>query len=124
MSKTRLKALLRQIESGKLKTDAARILQYIIENKYTSRPLISDALDMKLQTVVARVSDLLDLGIIEVVPTDQETDYEILTHVPDTIRQMDNAFERRKAKFNAWKKRGMKEFGDFLDLSQLELTFN
>lgn len=119
---TRLKALLSQLESGKMKSDSARILQYIMDNEYTSRPLISDALGIKLQTVVARVSDLLDMGIIEVIVSGREgVDYEILTHQPNPLKQSDNAYQRKKSKYIQWKKRGVKEFSEFLKLDQLEL---
>ncbi len=133
-NKTKIKALMNQIESGKIKTDSCRILNYIIKNRFTSRPLIADGLGMKLQTVVARVSDLLDMGIIEVVETDNKPfgsglfetvdDYEILTHQTNALGQVKNATERRRAKFNQWKKRGVKEFSDFLQLEQIELQFD
>lgn len=123
MSKTRLKALLRQVESGQAKSDMARILKYIIDNNVTNRQLISDGMGIKLQTVVARVSDLLDMGVIEVkqVSKNHGFTHEVLTHQPDPMRQVQNAYERKKEKFAQWKKRGEREFSDFLDLSQLEL---
>ena len=120
---TKLKALLKQIESGKMETDVAKILSYVITNRYTSRPLIADGLNMKLQTVVGRVSDLLDMGILEAFSNEGD-EYEILQYQADPLRQAKNAVDRKKKKFERWKKRGINEFGDFLDLSQLEFGFS
>lgn len=127
MSKTRLKALMKQIESGQMKTDAAKILDYIIKEKMTSRPMIGDALGIPEKTVSARVSGLLDMGVIEVIETDplpiDSPEYEILSYQKDPLRQVKNAHERKKEKFNQWKKRGINEFVEFLNEEQLELKF-
>lgn len=127
MSKTRLKALMKQIESGQMKTDAAKILDYIIKEKMTSRPMIGDALGIPEKTVSARVSGLLDMGVIEVIETDplpiDSPEYEILSYQKDPLRQVKNAYDRKKEKFNQWKKRGINEFVEFLNEEQLELKF-
>lgn len=128
MSKTRLKALMNQIDSGQMKTDAARVLNYIINNGMTSRPMIGDALNMPEKTVSARVSGLLDMGVIVVLDPEtynelpiEKPEYEILAYVKEPLAQVKNAYNRKKAKFNAWKKRGLNEFGEFLNEDQLVL---
>lgn len=128
---TKVKALLHQIETGKMKTDLVKILDYIMVNEMTSRPLIADGLNMKLQTTVARVSDLLDMGIVEVIDchdgigslTFEHLDYEILKHQPDPIKVAKNAYERKRDKFEKWKKRGLNEFSEFFNPEQFELNF-
>ncbi len=125
MSKTRLKALMKQIESGQMETDSARILDYIMMHGMTSRPIISDVLGIPEKTVSARVSMLLDIGVLEVVEHDSgdKPDYEILRYQRDAMRQVANAHERKRKKFISWKKRGLKEFSDFLNEEQLKLKF-
>ena len=127
---TKVKALLHQIETGKMKSDLVKILNYIMINEMTSRPLIADGLNMKLQTTVARVSDLLDMGIVEVVDSSdllfgsyyfEDLDYEILKYQPDPIKVAKNAYERKREKFEKWKKRGLNEFSEFFNPEQFEL---
>ena len=121
LTNTRIKALLKQIETGKIDTDSAKILNYIKTNVMTSRPMIEDSLGMSHQTASARVSDLLDMGIIEVVESD--ADYEILKYQPSEHSQIKNARKRKYDKYVKWKKRGVEQFSDFLDLDQLEIQF-
>lgn len=129
---TKVKALLHQIETGKMKTDLVKILNYIMVNEMTSRPLIADGLNMKLQTTVARVSDLLDMGIVEVVDLNEVVsltyldylDYEILQYQSDPIKVAKNAYERKREKFEKWKKRGLNEFSEFFNPEQFELNFD
>jgi len=116
--KTRLKALMKQIDSGQMKSDIVRILDYIMKNEMSSPPMISDALNIPIVTVRPRCTNLLDMGIIEVVESD--ADHEILKHQKDSIRVAKNAYERKKAKFDQWRKRGLNEFSEFLNENQLE----
>jgi hypothetical protein len=119
---TKIKALMKQIESGEMKTDSAKILDFIINEKFSSRPLICDALSMLTQTATGRLNDLQDYGIIEVVKTDLEPEYHIYTYQSDPMRQIENAYYRKKAKFIQWQKRGKLEFYEFLNENQLELN--
>lgn len=117
---------MRQIDSGQMKNDASRVLNYIIINGYTSLPLICDALGMPEKTVSARLSGLQDIGIIEIVPSKEgeQTDFQIYLYQSDPMSQVNNAYRRKKAKFNQWKKRGVTEFSEFLGLEQIELQFD
>ncbi len=125
-NRTKIKALMAQIDSGQIKNDAARILKFIIDQKFSSLPIICDLLGMPEKTVSARLSGLQDIGIIEVVePKEGEVDeFQVYKHQPYPLAQVKNHHQRRKAKFNQWKKRGAKEFSDFLQLEQLELNFD
>jgi predicted ArsR family transcriptional regulator len=62
--RAKMEALLKQIESGKIETDKAKILNYIINNPESSRIDILEALDMLENTATGRISDLEDLGLI------------------------------------------------------------
>ena len=84
-------------------------------------PLICDALDMPEKTVSARLSGLQDMGIIQVVKQEPAPDYHIYKHQESPAMQIHNAYMRRKAKFEQWKKRGFNEFSDFLNMAQMEL---
>ncbi len=119
---TKVKSLMKQIESGKMQSDSARILNFIIKEKYISRPLICDALGILTQTATARLGDLQDYGIVEVVKTDLDPEYDIYKYQSDPMRQVKNAYNRKKMKFEQWKRRGKKEFSEFLHENQLELN--
>lgn len=125
-NKTKIKALMNQIESGKIESDACRILDTIIRHQYSSLPLLCDYLGMPEKTVSARLSGLQDIGIIEIVHPEEgeKHDFQIYRYQPDPMRQVRNVNDRRRAKFNQWKKRGVREFSDFLQLEQLELQFD
>ena len=113
MNETKIKALQKQIDSGQLKTDAARILNFIIKQGFSSAPLICDALGMPEKTVSARCAGLQDLGILEVVPL-KNSDFQVYTHQPMKKLQIWNAYKRKEAKFKQWHKRGLNEFPEFL----------
>ncbi len=114
-NETKIQALNKQIDSGKMKTDAARVLNFIIEEKFSSMPLLCDALNLPEKTVSARLSGLQSIGVIEVVPhNDKVPQYNIYTHQPVKKIQIYNAYKVKEAKFAQWKKRGLKEFPEFL----------
>lgn len=112
-NETKIRALQRQIDSGQLKTDQARILNFIIKEGFSSMPLICDALKMPEKIVSARCAGLQDLGILEVVPM-KNADFQVYTHQPVKKIQIYNAYKRKEAKFKQWHKRGLKEFPEFL----------
>jgi predicted DNA-binding transcriptional regulator len=113
MNETKIKALQKQIDSGQIKTDAARILDFVIENAFATAPEICKQLKMPEKTVSARCAGLQDLGILEVMPM-KYSDFQIYTHQPVKKLQIYNAYKRKEAKFKQWKKRGLKEFPEFL----------
>jgi len=59
-----MEALLKQIESGKIETDKAKILNYIINNPNSTWLDIKISLNLLENTAGARISDLEDLGLI------------------------------------------------------------
>lgn len=57
---------LQLIQSGKITTDKQRVYQEIKNNPNITLRELRKALKMKHQTVSARLSDLLDLGVVEI----------------------------------------------------------
>jgi len=114
-NQTKIQALTKQIDSGQLKTDSAKILDFIKKEGFSSLPIICDALGMPEKTVSARLSGLQDLGILEIVPYKENVpQYQIYTFQPVKKIQIYNAYKRKEFKFHQWKKRGLKEFPEFL----------
>jgi predicted DNA-binding transcriptional regulator len=113
--KPKIKALLNQISSGKLKTDMARVLYYIKTHPYTTLPEIERKLFLKHETASARVSDLLDIGIIE----EQGVKKTVLGHYtyfkfqPDIRAQEANSAERKFQKFKIWRNKWV-QFEEFI----------
>jgi DNA-binding MarR family transcriptional regulator len=60
---------LQQINSGKITTDKQRVYQAIKKNPNITLRELRKTLKMKHQTVSARLSDLLDLGVVEICGT-------------------------------------------------------
>lgn len=60
---------LQQIQSGKITTDKQRVYQEIKNNTNITLRELRKTLKMKHQTVSARLSDLLDLGVVEICGT-------------------------------------------------------
>ncbi|TYP71514.1 MarR family transcriptional regulator [Aquimarina intermedia] len=113
----RVKALLKQVNSGKMETDKVRILHHIKKHPYTTLPEIERKLNMKHQTASARTSDLQDLGLIEEsgeVKKGNST-HSYYKFQPDPNKQAKNAFERKKIKFSQWRKKGLSQFKDLIN---------
>lgn len=119
MRSPKIKAFLSQIESGKLNSDKARVLnQVFIANGVTSWSLEKRLNKIKPTTILARLSDLEDAGFIykagQRLHLGNEQPYSIFKYEADEDAQELNALKRRMSKFEAWKKRGLFEFSEFL----------
>lgn len=115
MTKASLETFLRQVNSLKSKTDKVRVYRYILKNpNCTKNDLIRD-LNMPHQTVTARLSDLLDLGVVEITGTQNKvTGCVSLLQIQFDENKIDsNAKERRLKKFKAWQKKG-EQFSDLI----------
>lgn len=115
----KITALIKQIDSGKLSSDKARILnQVIISRGVTAYQLEQRLNRIKPTTILARLSDLEDLGIIfkysKRYHLGNEQAYSIFTYEPDPEKQERNANKRKMLKFEIWKKRGLEEFSEFI----------
>ena len=113
----RVKALLNQIHSGKMQSDMVRILYYIKKHPFTTLPEIERKLNLLNQTASPRISDLLDLGLIEESGETKKgnSTYSYFRFQPDPNKQTKNAFERKKIKFNHWRKKGLSQFKDLIN---------
>ena len=112
----RVKALLDQISSGKLQTDMARILHHIKTYPYTTLTELERKLNMKHQTASARVSDLLDLGLIEEQGT-KKSHHSFQTYFkfqPNISKQEYNARKRKRTKYQHWLKKGLSQFEELI----------
>ncbi len=115
--KPRIKALLQQISSGKLKTDMARVLNHIKAYPYSTLPEIERKMNLKHETASARVSDLLDMGLIEEQGVKKTAigHYTYFKFQPNIQAQNKNAHLRKKAKYDNWLKKGITQFEEFLN---------
>ena len=104
----KIQALFNQIESGKMKTDSAKILKYIIESGVCTTPDIEFKFGLKHQTASARITGLEKIGIIERVGTIETHSgtHTLYKHQPDPIKIAENAHEYRMKSFGKWLKRG------------------
>lgn len=115
--KPKIKALLNQIKNGKLNTDKARVLHHIKNHPYSTLSEIERKLNMIHQTASARVSDLLDMGLIQEMGTkktarSQETYFRFQ---PNFQKQNTNATKRKEEKYKRWVKTGLTQFEEFIN---------
>lgn len=115
--KPRVKALLKQINSGQLQTDMARILSHIKMHPFTTLPEVKRKLALSHQTASARISDLLDMGLIEEKGEKKNNigTYTYFKFQPNISIQLLNAETRRKEKYKHWVKKGLTKFNDFIN---------
>lgn len=113
--KAKIEALIKQVQSGKTKTDKQRIVNYGLHklSKFTIKDLEYD-LNMKLETIVARVSDLQDLGIVAVKKNVEQhgSTYSLFYIELDEQKQTENRKQRLTDKYVRWLKR-IELFNDF-----------
>lgn len=115
--KPRVQSLLNQINSGQLKNDMSRILNHIKTYPLTTLPEIKRKLGIVHQTASARISDLLDMGLIEEKEEKKTTTgvHSYFKYQPDPRIQSINALKRKKEKFENWKKKGINQFQEFIN---------
>lgn len=100
----KIAALLEQITSGKMQSDKARILNFIMSYPGHSKVVIGKHLDLRHQTVTARLSDLEDLGLIEAKGSGK---YSNFYYIQDTQGQKLHRAKRAADKLEAWAKKGI-----------------
>ena len=119
MSIASIKALEQQIYSGKIDSDKAAILNQIMINDCTIENL-QNILTMQYSTITARLSDLMDLGVIKCKSYGH---YTLYTYEACTGKQALNRADREEIRFNKWQKKA-KDFGRFLLPSDIEWITN
>ena len=104
----KIEALLNQIESGKMKTDSAKILKYIIDSGICTTPDVEFKFAMKHQTASARMCSLEKIGIIERAGTvdTQSGTHTLYRYQSNPIKIAENAHEYRMKSYGKWLKRG------------------
>jgi hypothetical protein len=112
MSEKSYKAFKNQIESGKKETDAIRIYKFIdVNNKYLTSPnkdSICDVLKMKHQTVTARLSELMDIGVVEIdgKASEEHKDLSFFKVQTNPQKIVSNQGNRSETKFIKWVSKG------------------
>ncbi len=106
----KIKALLDQINSGKMTQASAKILDVIIRHKGVTIRNIIYWTNIKESTVVARLSDMEDMGIIYKSGTTKEGNLSIFRYEPDPKKQEEHWKKRTNNKFRTWRDRGLKQF--------------
>lgn len=93
MKTAKIEALEKQIKSGKLNSDKARILEFAKRKKFFFIREVMTALNLSIRTASARISELEDLGLIAY-------QYAMKTkYAPDKqgmFKYLDDDGERRK----------------------------
>ncbi len=112
MTQASYKSFLNQVESGKKETDATRIYKYIKKlNASMIKPnivFICDGLKMKHQTATARLSDLMDIGVVETEQSNQEETLSFFKVQEDDFKIAQNSKNRSLEKFKSWVAKGKK----------------
>lgn len=121
---TQIDALLMQIQTGKIETDKAKILNYIKNNPSSSRIDITAGLNMHEYTVGARISDLEDMGLIVCLAknTKEQRGSKQSTYifVHDEVDRIVLAEARHRAKYIKWVNKGMNEFCKYMPNDLIE----
>ena len=111
----KIKNLLNQIATGKIRTNEAKILNFIIEWDGSNLVTMRDRLNMPHQTLTSRLSCLEDLGVIYKSGTINKGSHSQWMFEPDEIKQEQNAIDREKRMFDAWKKQGILKYDRFMN---------
>lgn len=102
MSKASTETFLEQIRSGKTTTDKCLIYEKIKSFPGITLEQLKFTLAMQHQTASARLSELLDLGVVEITGTKERDglscDSELMV-VTDEKRINDNILERNEKRF-------------------------
>lgn len=107
-SEAKVQAWLRQIETGKIKTNVVRCLAYIKSNPYTTIYEMRTALGMPHQTLTATISLLMDEGALMFQGERQQNNewYSALIYVSDQNTRQYIRNQRERDKFVLWLKQG------------------
>ena len=115
--RAKVKTLIKQIEEGRLDSDRAKILSHIMKHPYSTIIDLCNKLNMKIQTVSGRLSELMDLGIVE-EKGQKETSTSVYTYLKyqaNTDKQEDNARQRLSQKYEIWINQGLNKFDTIIN---------
>jgi DNA-binding HxlR family transcriptional regulator len=112
MSKASTESLINQIESGNIDTDKLRIIN-ILMNGTQNKATLSNLLGLSHQTLTARLSELHDMGIVDIQKTKEV--YSRYYFVETELEREQVRNKREQERFNKWVKLGEKnKYFEFL----------
>ena len=114
----RVKSYLAQIESGKMKDNTVKVLNYIRNNEGCTIEHIKTDLGMQHQTATSRVSVLLDYGVIYVNGQKKidGTEYSQYCYQADERQREGNRMSRKQDKFKRWVEAGIYQLGEVMPM--------
>lgn len=126
MTNASYKTFLHQLATGKIDTDKTRLYNYILKFPKLTLNEIRINLNMKHQTISARLSDLLDMGVVFISGTKERKNSERLTL--DSILEIEENESKIQANFEKRQKQKVKQHVSYilkLDISEnLRLELN
>lgn len=121
MSKASKLQYVQEVLNGNIKSNKDKILSYIIRNKTATVLSLQVAFkELRYSTITARVSELINDGIIYIKDTTlvNDNNYSILVFEHCELKREYNRKKIRLQKYKSWKKRGEKEFADLIELEK------
>ena len=100
MTTAKQTAFLKGIESGKFNTDKAKIYKILLNEPMTLERLVLKG--WKHQTASARISDLMDLGLVKAYGVDNSF-FKVVTDPNEQKTLMQSRYEE---KYNQWARKG------------------
>lgn len=118
--------LLKQVVEGKIKSNEAKVMQYLLTKDGTNIYEMRNVLRIPHQTLTATISNLMDMGLLKfdgLISIDEET-YSVIKYCQnlDEINKVSQS--REKEKFVKWLKAGVNIHAEKLDVfvkSELEI---
>jgi predicted transcriptional regulator len=122
MSKSSIETYLTQLNSGKYKKDAARVYRFIKRNPNCHKDTIIKELKLSHQTVTARLSDLLNSGVVFIKGSTKTItgSLSLFKVQEDYSLIQENINQRELRRFENWKKQGLTKFSERLSEVVLE----
>lgn len=116
-------AWLKQLNSGNHEANVIKVISWVKRNPKTTLYNMYRVFDriMPSQTLSPALVGAIDFGFIKSVGSaklgmsDDLNDYSMWVYVEDEKERLELAIARHKKKYIAWAKRGIVEFGEFLD---------
>lgn len=121
MSKASIETYLTQLNSSKTETVMDRMYRFIKLNPKCDKNEIIKELKLPHQTVTARLSDLLDKGMVKISGQKKliNSTLSMFTAEEDVMKIQENIDLRKKGKLKKWVNKGIKHFPDLLPDSVL-----
>jgi hypothetical protein len=118
--KTSVKNWIDQLDSGKFKNNAVKVLRFIKDNPNTNIEIIRSELKMAHQTSSSAISHLMNEGLLKHTKeiNINGVHYNELMFVDNESEMKHLKAMREKEKYNTWLKRGIEDFTPYMS-SQL-----